>query len=281
MKQGILLLDKEEGMTSRKIDNILQKRFSTSKVGHLGTLDPFATGLLLIAIGKGTKCLPYLDSSRKTYVASLSLGEKTSTGDKDGEVVCFKEPSLHEEDEIRRVLYSFLGKSLQLPPMSSAIKVDGVPLYKYSHKGIEKERKPRPIEVFSIRLLSYSSATIVFEVEVSSGTYIRTLGEDIASRLGELGHLIALRRTKVGEVKVEDAKKLGEIGEGDIVEPTPFLNLSKIEILKEKVQDVYNGKKMLLEGVSDPEVALLYNGIALAVYQKEEDGLYASKRGLF
>ncbi len=275
------MLDKEEGMTSRKIDNILQKRFSTSKVGHLGTLDPFATGLLLIAIGKGTKCLPYLDSSRKTYVASLSLGEKTSTGDKDGEVVCFKEPSLHEEDEIRRVLDSFLGKSLQLPPMSSAIKVDGVPLYKYSHKGIEKERKPRPIEVFSIRLLSYSSATIVFEVEVSSGTYIRTLGEDIASRLGELGHLIALRRTKVGEVKVEDAKKLGEIGEGDIVEPTPFLNLSKIEILKEKVQDVYNGKKMLLEGVSDPEVALLYNGIAMAVYQKEEDGLYASKRGLF
>lgn len=275
------MLDKEEGMTSRKIDNILQKRFSTSKVGHLGTLDPFATGLLLIAIGKGTKCLPYLDSSRKTYVASLSLGEKTSTGDKDGEVVCFKEPSLHEEDEIRRVLDSFLGKSLQLPPMSSAIKVDGVPLYKYSHKGIEKERKPRPIEVFSIRLLSYSSATIVFEVEVSSGTYIRTLGEDIASRLGELGHLIALRRTKVGEVKVEDAKKLGEIGEGDIVEPTPFLNLSKIEILKEKVQDVYNGKKMLLEGVSEPEVALLYNGLALAVYQKEEDGLYASKRGLF
>ncbi len=275
------MLDKEEGMTSRKIDNILQKRFSTSKVGHLGTLDPFATGLLLIAIGKGTKCLPYLDSSRKTYVASLSLGEKTSTGDKDGEVVCSKEPSLHEEDEIRRVLDSFLGKSLQLPPMSSAIKVDGVPLYKYSHKGIEKERKPRPIEVFSIRLLSYSSATIVFEVEVSSGTYIRTLGEDIASRLGELGHLVALRRTKVGEVKVEGAKKLGEIGEGDIVEPTPFLNLGKIEIPQENVQDVYNGKKMLLEGVSEPEVALLYNGIALAVYQKEEDGLYASKRGLF
>ena len=281
MKQGILLLDKEEGMTSRKIDNILQKRFSTSKVGHLGTLDPFATGLLLIAVGKGTKCLPYLDSSKKTYVASLSLGEKTSTGDKDGEIVSTKKPVIHEEGEIKQVLDSFLGKSFQLPPMSSAIKVDGVPLYKYSHKGIEKERKPRPIEVFSINLFSYSLPSIVFEVEVSSGTYIRTLGEDIASRLGEVGHLVALRRTKVGEVKVEDARKLSEVDENDIVEPTPFLNLRKIEISEQRVQDVYNGKKMLLEGVDDSEVALLHKGVAIAVYQKEEGGLYASKRGLF
>lgn len=275
------MLDKEEGMASRKIDNILQKRFGTRKIGHLGTLDPFATGLLMIAVGKATKCLPYLDSKRKTYVAGLRLGQKTSTGDKDGEIVSVKAPSIHSEEEITKALESFLGESMQLPPMASAIKIDGVPLYKYSRKGIEKERKARPIVVYSIRLLSFSADYIEFEAEVSAGTYIRTLGEDIASKLCEMGYLDSLRRTKVGDIPVEKAKKLEQIEETDLLEPTPFINLEKVEIPLESVEDVYNGKTLVLKEVENEEVALLSSGKAIAVYSRKEGPVFASKRGLF
>lgn len=275
------MLDKEEGLTSRKVDNILQKRFATRKIGHLGTLDPFATGLLMIAVGKATKCLPYLDSSKKTYVASLVLGRKTSTGDKDGEVVMTQTPKRHAKEEIESALSSFLGESMQLPPMASAIKIGGVPLYKYSHKGVEKEREPRPITVYSIRLLSFNGEVIDFETEVSSGTYIRTLGEDIAAKLGEAGYLTALRRTKVGTIGVERAKKLDQISEGDLLEPTPYLNLPKREINENEVQDVYNGKEMRLNDVGGEDVALLSEGQAIAVYSRKEGPIFVSKRGLF
>lgn len=280
MKQGILLVDKEAGMTSRKVDNLLQKRFLTRKVGHLGTLDPFATGLLLVAVGKATKCLPYLDSSYKTYQAVLELGEKTSTGDLDGEVIERKEPSFHGEEEVEGVLRSFLGKSLQIPPMSSAIKVDGVALYKLAHKGESVERKPREIEVTSIKLLSYDGKRISFEAEVSAGTYIRTLGEDVAYKLGEVGHLLSLRRTRIGDSSVDLSKKLSDLAEEDFLDPLPFIALPKVEVGEKEEEDVKNGKPLKLSCLEE-EVCLHARGEALAVYAKGADGIYHSKRGLF
>ncbi|MDD6917191.1 MAG: tRNA pseudouridine(55) synthase TruB [Candidatus Enteromonas sp.] len=280
MMQGILLVDKEAGMTSRKVDNLLQKRFLTKKVGHLGTLDPFATGLLIVAVGKATKCLPFLDSSSKTYEAELLLGSKTSTGDLEGDEILRKDPRIHEKQEIEETLSSFLGESTQIPPMSSAIKVDGVALYKLAHKGQEIERKPRKIVISSIRLLSQEGPRIRFEAEVSSGTYLRTLGEDIAERLGEVGHLVSLRRTKIGSVDVRKAKRIAEVSEGDLLSPLPFITLPKIEATEKQSEAVKNGKAMILDS-HESEVCLFFQEEALAVYAKGEDGLYRSKRGLF
>src|SRR5574344_800794 len=176
MKNGILLVDKEAGLTSRDVDNALQKRFATRKVGHLGTLDPFATGLLIVGINNGTKFLPYLDDSRKSYLATLKLGETTSSLDPDTPVTETKEiPSLTEK-AVADVLRSFIGKSEQLPPMTSAIKVDGEPLYKAAHEGREVERKTRSIEVYSLNLVELLKDAIVFTCSVSRGTYIRVLG---------------------------------------------------------------------------------------------------------
>ena len=280
MMQGILLVDKEAGMTSRKVDNLLQKRFLTKKVGHLGTLDPFATGLLIVAVGKATKCLPFLDSSSKTYEAELLLGSKTSTGDLEGEEILRKDPRIHEKQESEETFSSFLGESTQIPPMSSAIKVDGVALYKLAHKGQEIERKPRKIVISSIRLLSQEGPRIRFEAEVSSGTYLRTLGEDIAERLGEVGHLVSLRRTKIGSVDVRKAKRIAEVSEGDLLSPLPFITLPKIEATEKQSEAVKNGKAMILDS-HESEVCLFFQEEALAVYTKGEDGLYRSKRGLF
>ena len=280
MMQGILLVDKEAGMTSRKVDNLLQKRFLTKKVGHLGTLDPFATGLLIVAVGKATKCLPFLDSSFKTYEAELLLGSKTSTGDLEGEEILRKDPRIHEKQEIEETLSSFLGESTQIPPMSSAIKVDGVALYKLAHKGQEIERKPRKIVISSIRLLSQEGPRIRFQAEVSSGTYLRTLGEDIAERLGEVGHLVSLRRTKIGSVDVRKAKRIAEVSEGDLLNPLPFITLPKIEATEKQSEAIKNGKAMILDS-HESEVCLFFQEEALAVYAKGEDGLYRSKRGLF
>ena len=274
------MVDKEAGMTSRKVDNLLQKRFLTKKVGHLGTLDPFATGLLIVAVGKATKCLPFLDSSSKTYEAELLLGSKTSTGDLEGEEILRKDPRIHEKQEIEETLSSFLGESTQIPPMSSAIKVDGVALYKLAHKGQEIERKPRKIVISSIRLLSQEGPRIRFEAEVSSGTYLRTLGEDIAERLGEVGHLVSLRRTKIGSVDVRKAKRIAEVSEGDLLNPLPFITLPKIEATEKQSEAIKNGKAMILDS-HESEVCLFFQEEALAVYTKGEDGLYRSKRGLF
>ena len=282
LHQGILLLDKEAGVTSRRIDNILQKRFQTKKVGHLGTLDPFATGLLIVAVGKATKCLPYLESDYKTYQATLKLGEKTSTGDPEGEVVMVKAPSCHEKEEIQSCLDSFLGFSEQLPPMTSAIKIEGVPLYKKARKGLEVERKKRKIEVKSIRLLSLEGDIVRFEATVSAGTYMRSLGEDIAEKLGEIGHLTELRRTEVGSLSVSLAKKLGEISEEDFLSPGPVLNMRKIQVQGKQKEDALNGKPLRLQGIEDPLVALLDGEEALAVYSySEEKQAYTCLRGLF
>ena len=275
------MVDKEEGMTSRKVDNLLAKRFLCKKVGHLGTLDPFATGLLLVAMGKATKFLPYLDSSYKTYVASLILGKKTDTGDLTGARIAEKEiPSLDKND-IEGVFAGFLGFSYQLPPMTSAIKIDGVPLYKLAHKGESKEREKRRIEVKELTCLSFDGEVLTFEAKVSSGTYIRVLGEDIAEKLGTVGYLRSLRRTAIGEIGVSSAKKLGELNEGDFLSPSPFLNLERVQITGQRVENAKNGKSLVLPEAQSDEVALFQGEEAIAVYTREQGDTFLSKRGLF
>lgn len=275
------MLDKEKGLTSRKVDNAVGKIYKTHKVGHLGTLDPFATGLLVIGVEKGNKALSFICDETKEYVATLKLGEQTSTGDIEGETILQKEVGEHDKNEIEKAVSDLLNIKEQLPPMTSAIKIGGKALYKYAHKGEEIERKSRPIEVYEAELLNFEANLITFRAKVSKGTYLRVLGESLAESLGEVGHLISLRRTKVGEINVEDSIKLAEVGETSLLDPTPFISLRKIELAKSDYQKALNGVKLDLGPSYPNEVLLTYQGKGVAVYERSENGLYASKRGLF
>jgi tRNA pseudouridine55 synthase len=281
MENGIILLDKEAGFTSRDVDDALMKAFNTRKVGHLGTLDPFATGLLVVGINKGTKMLPYLDDSQKSYIASLKLGSSSSTGDPEGTIAEGTAPEL-QKDEIAAKLTSFLGKSQQLPPMTSAIKMGGVPLYKAAHRGVVVERVPRSIEVFSLNLISYEKDVIVFTATVSRGTYIRVLGEDIAKSLGTVGYLTSLRRLAIGPFRIDQAKKIAEITPIDVLDPTIFITTMKhVEIDDQDLERVKNGAPMTLAQDYGERVLLVLHGAALAVYARTRDVYYHSERGLF
>ena len=281
MIDGILILDKDEGVTSRHVDNQVGHLFGTRHVGHLGTLDPFATGLLVVAVGKGNKFLPYLSDGRKTYIASLKLGTSTSTGDPSGEVLETKPiPRLTDRD-IADLLKTFLGKSMQVPPMTSAIKVNGEALYKKAHRGEEIERKPRVIEVFEISMLLRLGSRIDFLVTVSSGTYIRVLAEDIAKKLGTVGHLTALRRIKVGDIDISKAKKLSHLSTSDLLEPTPYVDLPHFEVNDYGHTRALNGMKLTFPSTEE-KILVTYQGKAVAVYAyKEEDQQYHCFRGLF
>ncbi|MBO5528254.1 MAG: tRNA pseudouridine(55) synthase TruB [Bacilli bacterium] len=279
MDDGLLLIDKEEGVTSRYVDNAIQRLFHTRKVGHLGTLDPFATGLLIVAVNKATKYLQFLPDEEKTYQARLILGKKTATGDKTGEVIDECDVPNLDQTRIQDVLSSFLGESTQIPPMTSAIKIDGVALYKLAHKGKEIERQPRLVSIHEISLLHYEGNIIDFRAKVSKGTYIRTLGEDIASALGTVGYLESLRRLEVGNITLEGAKKLSEVDSSCFKEPSSFVVYPRIHLPFSLGVKARNGVKLTLD--SDAEKVLLEDeqGV-IAIYEKEGQGQYHCLRGL-
>ena len=284
MNDGILIINKKSGLTSRNVDNAIGHFYGTKKVGHLGTLDPFATGLLVIGINKGTKFLPYLDDSRKTYVAKLKLGIKTSTGDLDGEIIQEKDVGNIDLETIKKVLTSFIGEGEQIPPMHSAIKINGEPLYKKAHKGIEIERKPRKINVFDLQMISFENDILTFEADVSRGTYIRVLGEDIAEKLGTIGHLISLERTKLGSFKIEEAVSLDSLDENSILDPSKYLTSFKTFELEEEedVKAVFDGVMVYVGEDLGERIVMLKDGKALAIYKRVQDTLaYKPERGLF
>lgn len=279
MPSGILLIDKPSGVTSRYVDNRFQWVFATRKVGHLGTLDPFATGLLIVAVGESTKYLPFLRDEEKTYQATLKLGCRTDSGDYTGEAIEEAEVPELTSGEIEKVLSSFLGESTQIPPMTSAIKKDGKPLYKYARAGEEIEREPRPIYIHSIRLISYEKPLLAFEATVSKGTYIRTLGEDIAKALGTLGHLTELRRLAIGPFRVNDAVTMDEAGEKDLRIPADFVEYPRIELTGKELVQARNGVKLPLD-TDASRILVMGEGKAIAIYEKEDSGVYRCLRGL-
>jgi tRNA pseudouridine55 synthase len=268
MENGILLIDKEAGFTSRDVDNALEKKFQTKRVGHLGTLDPFATGLLVVGINAGTKFLPFLDDAKKSYIATLKLGETTSSLDPESPVSETKEVPLLNEEEIAEVFRSFRGKGEQMPPMTSAIKINGEPLYKAAHQGQTIERKPRAIEIYSLNLISYKDKVITFSCTVSRGTYIRVLGQDIATKLGTVGYLTSLRRLGLGPFLVSQAKKLADIASSDFLDSTLAITTMKhVEIDTDEEKRVLNGAFLELDEDYGPNVLLTLHGEALAVYE--------------
>ncbi len=279
---GFLLIDKPRGITSRDAVDALTRAFAMKKIGHTGSLDPFATGLLVITLGKGTKAGPYLEALEKTYVATIKLGTKTDSGDLTGKPIATSEVFPLFDYYVQQALEMFLGDSLQTPPMHSALKVQGVPLYKLAHKGETIERTPRPIHVSEIQLLTLKPDEITFQATVSKGTYMRTLGEDIAEKLGMVGHLIDLRRIQVGSFRVGDAKPLDQATPNDVRSVYEGLSFMKTVVVKGNVvKDVMDGKPQLFNLKEDTVLVVTEQNEALAVYQHQENGLYYSLRGLF
>lgn len=211
---GIIIINKEKGYTSNDVVQIVKKIFK-EKVGHTGTLDPMATGVLPLLIGKGTLCSKYLINHDKIYIATLKLGIKTDTGDITGNVLeeSDVDSKILNSDYVSDVLKRFIGNIEQTPPMYSAIKLNGKKLYEYARAGQAVEIKPRKITIYDIKLISVENREIKFEVSCSKGTYIRTLCEDIANALGTVGTMSALDRRKVGEFSIENAITLSELKE--------------------------------------------------------------------
>lgn len=278
---GVFFINKEENWTSFDICARLRKKFSTKKVGHSGTLDPFAEGLMIVCLGQATKIIPFLENYDKSYIATLKLGIETDTLDKTGKIISTQEVQDYTIEEINNVLNSFIGKSKQIPPMYSALKKDGVPLYLLAREGITIERKEREIEIYSIKLISYQKPYLTFEVNVSKGTYVRTLAYDIAKKLNNIGHLVSLKRTKIGKFDLSISKNVNDVTESDNISITSLLSYIDTQIVDEKTETlIRNGVRLSLKG---EDVILLINkdNEALAIYEKKEDGFYHTKRGLF
>jgi len=207
---GVLLLDKAIGMTSNDALQKARRLFSAAKGGHTGTLDPLATGLLPLCFGEATKFSADLLDADKTYEATLRLGVTTDSGDAEGQVTATS-PVAVDGTDIARVLPKFLGEILQVPPMHSALKRDGRPLYELARQGIEVERAPRPVTIHGIDQLDFSGEELRLSVTCSKGTYIRVLAADIGAALGCGAHLTALRRTRVGDLALAGAVTLADI----------------------------------------------------------------------
>ena len=201
----ILNIYKPKGITSFGVVKKIRKIVCEKKVGHGGTLDPFAEGVLIIGTGSDTKELKKITDTDKSYTASISLGKTTNTLDPEGEVIEKKKIPRLSESKINKVLKSFLGVSMQMPPMFSAKKIGGVKLYELARKNIIVDRKPTQINISDINLINFNETNIVFTVSCSKGTYIRVLGKEIAEKLGTVGYLNSLIRTRVGEYCIDDS----------------------------------------------------------------------------
>ncbi|HED40964.1 MAG TPA: tRNA pseudouridine(55) synthase TruB [Chromatiales bacterium] len=213
---GILLFDKPAGMSSNALLQRIKRIFNARKAGHTGSLDPLATGLLPICLGEATKMSGFLLDADKRYQVTIKLGIKTTTGDAEGEAILTREVGHYSNPELELVLAEFLGDIEQIPPMYSALKKDGQPLYKLARKGIEVERKVRNIKIHSIEILAAEGDLLELDVHCSKGTYIRTLAEDIGERLGCGAHVAVLRRLSVGPFsgkKMISAAQLENIAE--------------------------------------------------------------------
>lgn len=251
---GIIIVNKPKGCTSHDIVYKIKKIFN-QKVGHTGTLDPMAEGVLPILIGKGTQCSKYLINHNKKYLVKLQLGIKTDTADSEGKIIEEKQIDINllTKDNIVNILKSFIGKQEQIPPIYSAIKVNGKKLYEYARKGQEVELKPRQIEIYNIDLIKYSleEKEIVFEVFCGKGTYIRSLCEDIAAKFETVGYMKELKRMQVGDFNIEDSvtveeveKNINFVNDRIISIERLFGDKASIKLEKRKVELLLNGVKL-------------------------------------
>ena len=267
---GILIVDKPKNITSRDVVNEVVKKFNIKKVGHTGTLDPLATGVLVICVGKATKLVNELTSTEKEYIASVTLGTKTDTLDSMGSIL-FEEKVIKTKEEIIDVLNSFKGSYEQEVPIYSAVKRNGKKLYEYAREGIDIELPKRTVEIKEIELLDeieYKNNKTMFKFKctVSKGTYIRSLINDIAARLNTIGIMTNLRRIRQGSFKIEDSNKIEDINENNVRSILDVLPYKKIEITDDIRKKVVNGA--LIDNIyNEDKVLFILENEAVALYK--------------
>lgn len=257
---GVLMLDKPIGLSSNTALQKARRALNAQKAGHTGTLDPFASGLLPLCFGEATKFSADLLHADKEYVASVKFGETTTTADIEGEVIETRPVEFSEED-LKKVLESFVGEIEQVPPMYSALKKDGVRLYELARQGQEVERQPRRVSIYELELLDYKKPEAKIRVLCSKGTYVRVLGEDIGKKLGCGAHLTALRRTKISDIDVSEAVSLSDFENVDplrriemLAPPDRLLSqLEPIELKEELAVRFLHGQSIRISGSENSE----------------------------
>lgn len=270
----LLVVNKEKNLTSRDIVNNLTKIFNTKKIGHTGTLDPIATGVLVCLFGKYTKLVDLLTSLDKEYIAEIKLGIKTDTGDITGSIIENKSFNI-TKDNIIKVFEKFPSKYKQIVPKYSAVKINGKKLYEYARNNIEIELPKREVSIFSLELIDYEKDIIKFKTHVSKGTYIRSLIEDICEKLGTIGTMNNLIRTKQGGFDIEDSFILDDIKNGNFKfqKIHEFLKYPSIEINDELIKIIKNGGRIKnIYNVQD-KVIFTYQGEDIAIYETNNETL--------
>lgn len=253
---GIIIINKPKGYTSHDVVNKIRKIYNTKKVGHIGTLDPNAVGVLPILIGKATKLSEYLMEHDKTYVATIKLGEKRDTGDLEGKIIEIKSVPNYSDKTVQNVLESFVGNQIQTPPIYSAIKIKGKKLYEYAREGKEVEIPKREIQIYSIKLENINNEEITFTVSCSKGTYIRSLCEDIAKKLGTVGYMKNLVRTQVDRFNINNSYTLEEIEKNFnkikvITIEELFIDKERIILQPDKLQLFLDGGRIKTNNLDD------------------------------
>ena len=286
---GVFLIDKPIGLTSRSVCNQISRAYKNKKVGHVGTLDPFASGLLIVAMGKCTKAVTFFDESIKEYEAVIQLFKETDTLDNTGKLI--KEEPIKEIDieEINEAINSFLGEVEQIPPMTSAIHVNGKRLYEYAHEGKEVTRPTRKVFIYDIKMKSYDkkSGLLAFYCKVSKGTYVRTLGSDIAKKLHTVGYLDSLRRVGVSPFQINETSSLEDVINKDINPLSTFDVLSRfinyITLDDKMILDIENGKVKYLNIDNNEKRIMVVDSKkrAIAIYERNGDNKLEFVRGLF
>jgi tRNA pseudouridine55 synthase len=284
---GVLLLDKPYGFSSNQALQKVKWLYQAQKAGHTGTLDPLATGVLPICLGEATKFAQHLTDENKTYVATVKFGVTTTTGDIEGDVVSQVDCHVTRED-VERVLPQFMGEITQVPPMYSALKVNGKPLYEYARDGVELERKPRQVTIHTLRVLGCADNSAEIEVCCSKGTYIRTLGEDIGKALQAGAHLTALRRTATATyqiahtVTIEALEQMTAEQRDALLLPvdTAITALPKILLQEDAAYYFKQGNPVWVSGSIPSGELRIYSeaGLFLGLGFQQRDGRIAPKR---
>lgn len=287
MMNGIIVVDKEPGFTSHDVVAKLRGICGQKKIGHTGTLDPEATGVLPVCLGTGTRLCGLLADHDKEYVAELLLGVETDTQDATGKVTA-RHPVEAGREQVADAVLSFLGDYLQIPPMYSALKVEGKRLYELARAGREVERSPRPVKIHELEILEYRLPAVVLRVACSKGTYIRTLCADIGARLGCGGMMQSLRRTRVGDFRIEDAHGLRELQElkdegrlSEILRPVDsvFADCPALHIREEFLRLLDNGNPFLPEQTQENEIYDSEGWVRIYRMDGSFAGIYAYEQG--
>ncbi len=277
---GLLNIDKPGGQTSHDVVNRLRQVTGQRRVGHAGTLDPLATGVLLVCVGRATRLLEYLVGQSKRYTAVIRLGQSTDTYDADGTVVA-KRPLAFNQADLARALSQFQGEIEQLPPLYSSVKVKGQPLYKLARRGIEVERQPRTVTIYELNIIQYNPPNLEIDLFCSSGTYVRSLAHDLGETLNCGGHIAALRRTAVGAFTADTAVSLDHLSAENLpiyLQPldTAVSHLPRRTVAPEDAAALWQGKTVEPQN-EPPETGTLFrvyeeNGAFVGIVQAGHQG---------